>query len=326
MRKYLFALFTILCFGASFAQEDYPSTEDESQNSEESSTEQQKNIPIYYVQQTQQQNVPVYYQAQDANGQVIYYQTQPSQPIYQANPNQPQPIQKTQKVYYANSNQMVGQSANAYQPAGALTPQEQRIIAKQNARNQRILKANDPYHSGFYIEGAIGGHYSSFSSKEMDGNVEKTSMSGLGTAASFKFGGNIRGYVALYSNLNITLLSGDVKETSYGTYYDKEYTKDGNAINILEAVGVAVTPIPDPEKLFNNVFLGYSIGLSLNNGDISYTSYTMQFELGKLWKIASRFNIGLSAVYNMYISLEDEEDVQEYKEYSIGIMLKFIRK
>lgn len=342
MRKHLFALFTTLCFGASFAQEDstnanveFQNTNEVPQYSEESSTQQiQQQVPTYYVQQpAQQATAPVYYQSVDANGQTVYYQVQGTQPVYQTAPAQPVYQAQPQNVYYAGGGTPQGtQNHN-------MTYLEQQLVMKKKKQDEKNAKVKDPNHSGLFLEADIGLAYASYTSIEEDDyrdEEEKREISGLGPITNFKIGMNIRGHVALYYNFYLHYLGNEVKETSrdnygYSTYYNSEDTYDGTAVRLHDGLGVAVTPITNPENPFNNVSLAFTIGVDYTLGDIETRSYNMLFELEKVWKLTPRFGIGVGAyfAYDFYTdafdNYDDDVDV-DGNGHSFGLLIKFMRK
>lgn len=348
MKKFFFTGFVALCFGVGFAQDDIQdsqqsldSTEEtqnttEIQNTVNEAPVNQQQTPIYYIQQPTQQ-APMYYQGVDANGNTVYYQVQTAQPIYQVVPA-PQPAQ--QNVYYANSNKT----------NSTMTPQEQRFRIQQMKKEEKEKKRNSPNHSGFYIEGGLGLHYTSITTiEDYSSDAEKKEkQSGLGPFFNLRIGANIRGHVYLYNTLNISYLSADIKKTTryynsdyydhyssyrnYSRYYDESETENGETIRFSDGVGFSIIPITNPENPLNNTFFAYSIGFNLYGDCFDYESFMMDFEIGKIWYLTNRFGIGLSAHFSFDFAADDgSNDYSDDNNFdasgrTFGFNVKFVKR
>ncbi len=218
------------------------------------------------------------------------------------------------------------------------------------------------YYNGFYMDFTLAFMISHFESKDteydygyysdFDTRVREHDFSGFGPAFNFKIGGIIKSLVAAHATIDLALGNGTHEYTENGMLFQD---KNATQFRFFIGGGATVYPFRAPESPMNGFFVGASIGYEFSV--ISFEEYTvrdeyglyddfgesigdvgigLKFEIGKLWNINERWNIGVAGLFNYDFSLLEESaneydfdyDDEDYSvsSYSFWIGVRLVRK
>lgn len=210
------------------------------------------------------------------------------------------------------------------------------------------------YYNGFYMDFTLAFIISHFESKETeyDYRTEEHDFSGFGPAFNFKIGGIIKSLVAAHATIDLALGNGTHEYREHGMIFQD---KDATQFRFFIGAGATVYPFRDPESPMNGFFVGASVGYEFSV--ISFEEYVvrneygyyddygeatgdigvgLKFEIGKLWNISERWNIGVAGLFNYDLSLLEESaneydydyDDEDYSvsSYSFWIGVRLVRK
>lgn len=215
------------------------------------------------------------------------------------------------------------------------------------------------YYNGFYMDFTLAFMISHLENKETEYDyysdsprIEEHDFSGFGPAFNFKIGGIIKSLIAAHATIDLALGNGTHEYRENGLLF-----KDNNATQFRFFIGGGATvyPFRNPESPMNGFFVGASVGYEFSvisfeeyvelDEDGYYDSYGeatgdigigLKFEIGKLWSISDRWNIGAVGLFNYDISLLEESaneydydyDDEDYSvsSYSFWIGVRIVRK
>ncbi|SHK95454.1 hypothetical protein [Fibrobacter sp. UWB12] len=158
-------------------------------------------------------------------------------------------------------------------------------------------------------------------------NDEYLGYNGIGGLVSTRFGGLIKGVVAIYGNIELEITKGDVngwnkKERSLSV----SGKRPGSAFFGM-GPGVTVYPFFKSTESIQNFYISTSMNIEIGSGgDIGLLGGNYRFETGYLWQSSERFYSGIAIGADILTTTDLDTHIKDEKGYSIWIGFKFIRK
>ncbi len=156
---------------------------------------------------------------------------------------------------------------------------------------------------------------------------EYLGYNGVGGFVSTRFGGLIKGVVAIYGNIELEITKGDVngwnkKERSLSV----SGKRPGSAFFGM-GPGVTVYPFFKSTESIQNFYISTSMNIEIGSGgDIGLLGGNYRFETGYLWQSSERFYSGIAIGADILTTTDLDTHIKDEKGYSIWIGFKFIRK
>lgn len=150
---------------------------------------------------------------------------------------------------------------------------------------------------------------------------------GIGGFVSTRFGGLIKGVVAIYGNIELEITKGDVngwnkKERSHSV----SGKRPGSAFFGM-GPGVTVYPFFKSSERIQNFYLTTSMNIEIGGGgNIGLAGGNFRFETGYLWQTSERFYSGIAIGTDILATVGLDSHIRDEKGYSIWLGFKFIRK
>jgi hypothetical protein len=178
----------------------------------------------------------------------------------------------------------------------------------------------------FYFNGTVSGAYSSFLTKYeyMDYKLEtlkqRSHYYGFGPALDLKVGFNINGLVPL---LNLQLMHSSGTIEAYNT------KNDASANRFMLGAGINYFPFKNPESAMHGAYVGLSLGIMgvfidhpnyfISNVGLDEQGFSASLELGKLWKLNEKWNVGVSGVATADSPIRFGEDTPDHSFYTLWL-------
>ena len=181
-----------------------------------------------------------------------------------------------------------------------------------------------PLRGGFYFDlslGAVIRHLEADYKTYLDNNYKDQYLgyTGQGGLVSTRFGGIIRGTVAIYGNIKLEITSG--QNSGW-----KKDTRPTQSFFISNGPGVTVFPLSHSDGYFRNWYIGSTGNITLGGGgDIGFFGFSATFETGLLWDTSERYCSGF-AIGTDVVGTAGLNDYYNEKGKSVWIAFKLIRK
>lgn len=206
-------------------------------------------------------------------------------------------------------------------------------------------------YGGFYFDGTIGatarhleasrvkynstsgmsgchfepdGRYVCDDAKSVSSREESSvGYTGYGLFLSARFGGNFKGAFALFADVEFEETHGKVTGRKKGE--DDAKPRSGN---LLAGPGVAIYPFFHSENSsLQNIYVSAIADIGLGGGGgIGLFASCVTLEVGYLWPVSDRFNMGVSMAGNILSTDSFDSKLEDEGGYGVWVGLKFVRK
>lgn len=208
-----------------------------------------------------------------------------------------------------------------------------------------------PSFGGFYFDGTVGAvarhleatrvknnssmgisgcHFESdgryvCSDAESKPSREESSVgyTGYGLFLSARFGGIFKGALALFADVEFEETRGKTKGREKG-----EDDSKPRSANLLAGPGVTLYPFFDQENSnWQNFYVSAigDIGLG-GGGGIGLFAVSLTLEVGYLWPVSDRFNMGVAMAGNILSTDSFDSKLEDEGGYALWVGFKFVRK
>lgn len=192
------------------------------------------------------------------------------------------------------------------------------------------------YRNSFFFDASATVSYLSYYYDNDSGFLsprgEHKEFDGTGAAVNIKIGESLKQAFAVHGTMELGYFNGDFFYNKSKGYLHSEHDEgDDNVFKVFLGGGVLFTPFRNPELLMHNFFANVDLGVtqyvdsrsdSENDHGISYTSFGVHSEVGRLWNITEHWNIGLQATFAVDIPFEEDSGTF----LNVGAGIKFLRK
>lgn len=197
--------------------------------------------------------------------------------------------------------------------------------AQEGSVAQNATKPKPLNRSGFYFDLTLGGvmrhleaEHKAYVDQERT-HYDYLGYTGRGGLVSARFGGIIKGVVAIYGNLKLEITKGD------NSGYKKD-TRPTGSLFFSNGPGVTVFPFSHSIGSIRNLYISSTGNITLGGGgDIGFFGFNTTFETGFLWNTSDRYYSGFSIGADIVSTLGLNSYYNE-KGYSIWVGFKLIRK
>lgn len=199
------------------------------------------------------------------------------------------------------------------------------VAAQEGSVAQSTTEQKPLNRSGFYFDLSLGGvmrhleaDYKSYVDKQ-GAQYDYLGYTGKGGLLSARFGGIIRGSVAIYGNIGLEITNG--KNSGY-----QKDTRPTASFFLSNGPGVTVFPFSHSTESIRNLYIGTTGNIILGGGgNIGFFGFNATFETGFLWNTSDRYYTGI-AIGTDILSTIGFNSYDDEKGYSIWIGFKLIRK
>lgn len=154
-----------------------------------------------------------------------------------------------------------------------------------------------------------------------DYKEEYLGYNGVGGLVSTRFGGLIKGVVAIYGNMELELTRGQANG------WNKKNRERSASIFYGVGPGVTVYPFFKSSGSIQNLYLSTSMNIEVGGGGgIGLLGSNYRFETGYLWQSSERFYSGIAIGADVLATGGFDSHKKDEKGYSIWIGFKLIRK
>ena len=199
----------------------------------------------------------------------------------------------------------------------------------ENLSFKEYVRTRDPNKEGVWIIGDKG-------------NSIRRKYSGFGPDISMKMGTLVSNRLALFCNMSLSAVSsGDFKVRRYSGGHEKiraDFEMDG--LRFALGGGTNFFLSTDTNSVMHGTFIGASVGIVYeaagtdseydyyddysDDFEIAESGMVMAFEIGKLWRIAPEWSVGLSANGTMD-GLFFNGGAATSKSWTVGLNFNFVR-
>ena len=156
-------------------------------------------------------------------------------------------------------------------------------------------------------------------------SLEESSVgyTGYGLFLSARFGGKFKGAFALFADVEFEETRGKTKGRKKG-----EDDADPRSVNLLAGPGVTIYPFFHRENSdFQNFYVSAigDFGLS-GGGGIGLFAVSLTLEVGYLWPMSERFNMGVAMAGNVLSTDSFDSKMKDEGGYGVWVGLKFVKK
>lgn len=213
-------------------------------------------------------------------------------------------------------------------------------FAGESVYSSKSHSTSTLYYNGFFVDFTVGASFLKYDCD--DGGFlfykYKDTYDGVGPSFGVKLGGIISELIAPHATFDVALLYGERsvrvrREHNVFGYQEDELNE--NLVRLFLGGGATFFPFRRPGHVMRGSYVGATLGFFVVDGshripgitgDMDRHGFSWKFDLGKVWSVSERWNIGVGTAFYFDVPIVNGEEDSSEMFASLWLGAKFTRK